>query len=138
MTWVLRGVAGLAAVVALVVALAGFGVVSWASSVPVVGTPVATGGGVQVIRLEASGMLFTPNAITVRAGQPVQLTLENHGPSVHDVTLADGVAESEKVVVQPGQSGTLTFTFAHPGTYTFVCSQPFHAAAGMKGTITVQ
>jgi uncharacterized cupredoxin-like copper-binding protein len=129
----------LAAVVALVVALAGFGVVSWTSGVPIVGTPVASsGGGAQVIRVQASGMLFTPNAITARAGQPVQLTLENHGPSIHDFTLTDGVAAPEKVVVQPGQSGTLTFTFEHPGTYTFVCSQPFHAAWGMKGTITVR
>jgi plastocyanin len=127
------------AVIALVVVLIGFVGLPVASSVPIVGTPIATSsGGAQVVNVQATEMQFAPNAIVVRAGQPVQLTLENHGQRYHDFTLADGVAQPAKIGEQPGQSGTLTFTFEHPGTYTFACSQAFHAAQGMKGTIVVR
>ena len=43
-----------------------------------------------------------------------------------------------RIPVAPGQSGTSTFTFEHPGTYAFICSQAFHQVQGMKGTIVVQ
>jgi uncharacterized cupredoxin-like copper-binding protein len=82
-------------------------------------------------------MKFTPANITVKAGQPVQLTLENKGKVVHDV-LVDAAGQPVAIAVQPGDQGTASFTITQPGTYGFYCAQAGHREAGMKGTITVQ
>ena len=94
---------------------------------------------VQAVTIVASdAMRFEPAALTVEAGQPVRITLRNDGSAVHDLSLTQGVSRPVKLVVQPGQSASATFTLARPGTYSFVCAQFGHALAGMKGTITAQ
>jgi uncharacterized cupredoxin-like copper-binding protein len=111
-----------------------------AASTPVTGTPAATtSAAAQQLTVHAfDAMRFEPNAITVRAGEPVELTLTNDGSSDHDFALSEGVAQPVKVVVKGGQSATSTFTLDRPGTYNFTCSQFGHAGAGMRGTITAQ
>jgi plastocyanin len=85
-------------------------------------------------------MRFEPAQLTVRAGQPVQLTFENAGATIHDFTLTNdqGVAQKVQAVAQGKTTSVATFTIERPGTYTFVCEQPGHAPAGMRGTIVVQ
>jgi nitrite reductase (NO-forming) len=113
---------------------------SASASTPVQGAPVATtSAGAQQLTIHSfDAMRFEPNVITVRAGQPVELTLTNDGSSDHDFTLSEGVAEPVKIVVKGGQSATATFTLDQPGTYSFTCAQFGHAAAGMRGSITAQ
>jgi uncharacterized cupredoxin-like copper-binding protein len=84
------------------------------------------------------GMKFEPAAISVRAGQPLELTLRSEGQSAHDFTLSQGVAQPVKLVVNGGETASGTFTIDQPGTYTFECSMPGHAIAGMRGTITAR
>jgi nitrite reductase (NO-forming) len=81
---------------------------------------------------------FEPNELTVRAGQPIQLTFVNGGRTLHDFTLGQGVAQPVQAVAEGGQRSTVTFTIERAGTYTFVCAQPGHEAAGMKGSIVAQ
>lgn len=116
------------------------GITTAPNSTPVVGTPIAvTDNGTQVVTLQAvDSMQFTPNAIVIQAGHPVQLTLKNDGQMVHDFTLSDGLTQPVKLVAQPGQSASTTFTIEHPGTYSFACSQPGHQIRGMKGTISAR
>lgn len=38
----------------------------------------------------------------------------------------------------PGEDDTISFTPTAPGVYEYVCTFPAHAAAGMRGKITVQ
>ncbi len=85
-------------------------------------------------------MRFEPAQLTLKAGQPVQLTFENAGAIVHDFTLTSdqGVAQKVQAVAQSGSSSVANFTIERPGTYSFVCEQPGHAPAGMRGTIVVQ
>jgi len=84
-------------------------------------------------------MQFEPATLTAKAGQPVQVTLDNSsGKLAHDFDITDGVAQPVKITAQPGQTATATFTIDKPGSYTFFCSQPGHEQAGMKGTLTVQ
>lgn len=85
-----------------------------------------------------NGMSFDPSSFAVPAGQPVQLTLENEGQMPHDFTLAEGVNQPVKITAAGGQTATGTFTISKPGTYSFECSMPGHAGAGMRGTITAQ
>jgi uncharacterized cupredoxin-like copper-binding protein len=48
------------------------------------------------------------------------------------------VSRPVKIEAQGGQTARGAFTIDTPGTYTFVCTVPGHAAAGMRGTITVR
>jgi nitrite reductase (NO-forming) len=92
-----------------------------------------------MVSVQATDSLkFEPSSITVKAGQPVELTLSNTGQMQHDWSLDQGAAQPVRMVANAGQSATGTFTIQRPGTYTFVCSVPGHAAAGMKGTLTAQ
>jgi uncharacterized cupredoxin-like copper-binding protein len=83
-------------------------------------------------------MKFDPPTLTAKAGQPIQVTLDNRGQIAHDFAMTDGVAQPISITAQAGQTATVTFTIATPGTYTYVCNQPGHEQAGMKGTLTVQ
>ena len=84
-----------------------------------------------------NSMKFGATTLEVKAGQPVALTLENVGDMPHDFTLDKGVAQPVKLEVHRGESASTTLMFDKPGTYEFVCAQPGHALAGMRGTITV-
>jgi uncharacterized cupredoxin-like copper-binding protein len=83
-------------------------------------------------------MQFQPASIAIPAGQPFELTLENVGPMTHDFSLSEGVAQPVTIEVKPGESSSATFTIDKPGAYSFVCNQPAHALAGMRGTIVVR
>jgi nitrite reductase (NO-forming) len=83
-------------------------------------------------------MKFDPPTLSAKAGQPIQVTLDNTGALVHDFSITEGVAQPVKSIAQPGQKAVATFTIDKPGTYTYFCSQPGHEQAGMKGTLTIQ
>jgi uncharacterized cupredoxin-like copper-binding protein len=114
--------------------------VACASTTPSEVTPasVAADGTQQVTISVGDGMKFQPAAVSVRAGQPLELTLRNPGQSAHDLTLNEGVAQPVKLTVAGGETSSATFAFDKPGIYKFECSSPGHALAGMRGTITVQ
>jgi uncharacterized cupredoxin-like copper-binding protein len=99
---------------------------------------VAPDGTQQVTISAVEGTKFQPAAVSVRAGQPLQLALRNADQSTHDLTLSEGVAEPVKLTVNGGETASRIFTFDTPGIYKFECSMPGHALAGMRGTITVQ
>ena len=82
-------------------------------------------------------MHFAVESLSVEAGQPVTVTLQNVGESTHDFTLTNGVATPVKIEATAGQSSRGTFVINTPGTYEFVCSQPAHALLGMRGSIVV-
>ena len=111
--------------------------VACASTTPSEVTPasVAPSGMQQVTGSVRDGMMFLPAAISVRGGQPLELTLRNAGQSAHDLTLNEGVAQPVKLTVNGGETTNHTFTFDTPGTYKFECSMAGHALAGMRGTI---
>ena len=81
---------------------------------------------------------FNPSTITVKAGQPLEVTFQNGGEILHDFTAQQGLAKPVVITEDGGKSGTATLTYAKPGTYKFFCSQPGHDQLGMHGTITVQ
>ena len=81
---------------------------------------------------------FNPSTITVKAGQPLEVTFQNGGEILHDFTVQQGLAKPVVITEDGGKSGTATVTYDKPGTYKFFCSQPGHDQLGMHGTITVQ
>jgi uncharacterized cupredoxin-like copper-binding protein len=99
-------------------------------------TGVANATAQEVTIVATDSMRFEPPTLTVEAGRPVHLTLRNTGQAIHDFSLSQGVARPVKVVARGGETASATFTLTRTGTYQFVCSQPGHTMAGMKGTIT--
>jgi nitrite reductase (NO-forming) len=104
-------------------------------------TPVhaSESNGTQQITLTISNrMSFEPSTLVVRAGEPVEVTLDNEGTMPHDFTLSTGAAAPVTIAAAAEQTATGSFTLSQAGTYSFECSIPGHAAAGMRGTITAE
>ena len=85
-------------------------------------------------------MRFTPNQINAKVGVPLTLRLTNRGTERHDLNFEalhmPGLQGAE-AILEPGETRTITLTFDQPGTHTFICTLPGHAAAGMTGAVFV-
>ena len=87
--------------------------------------------------------------VKVTAGKPSEFhfTLSvktvKHGTVTFAVTGAGALPHNFKIngkstkLLSLGQSQNLTVTFAKAGKYPYLCTVTGHAAAGMKGTLTV-
>ena len=121
-----RAVIGCAAVLVIAIASAGCQTRSGGSS------------GSADIVLE--DMRFTPNRIDAKVGVPLTVRLTNKGTERHDLNFEalhmPGLAAVESIL-EPGETRTITLTFDQPGTHTFICTLPGHAAAGMTGAAFV-
>jgi plastocyanin len=97
-----------------------------------------TAAGSNVITFE--DFRFTPNRIDAKVGVPVAVTLTNRGTERHDLNFESlhmpGLGGVESML-EPGTTRAITLTFDQPGTHTFTCSLPGHAAAGMTGAAFV-
>ena len=89
------------------------------------------------IKVVMNDFSFTPKDIGARAGSST-FFLVNEGKSAHDFTVMDGSGKTlfQSSLVQPGDTATLAVNLA-AGTYPVICSQPGHADAGMRATVTV-
>ena len=75
---------------------------------------------------------FTLSTKSVKAGK-VTFKVTNKGTLEHDFKIGGKVTPKLK----PGKSATLTVTLKK-GKAPFLCTVPGHAAAGMKGVVTVK
>jgi uncharacterized cupredoxin-like copper-binding protein len=95
---------------------------------------------------------FVPETVTLPAGVPVTITLENGDPIEHEwiVGTAD-VHERHRTGTEPFHDAVptevtipafaekkTTITFDEPGTYEYICHLPGHEAYGMVGTLLVE
>ena len=90
------------------------------------------------IKVTMTEFKFDPSSIDTKAGNVV-FFLVNGGTQSHDMSIRDSsgktVAQSE--LVSAGDSFVFTVSNLAAGTYNYLCTQPGHADAGMKGTLTV-
>ena len=84
------------------------------------------------VTVTASEFKFKLSKLSVPHGKVV-FTVVNKGKLPHDFKI-NGKKTS---LVSPGKSTKLTITFK-AGKYKYLCTVPGHAAAGMKGTLTVK
>jgi Plastocyanin len=91
---------------------------------------------VQKITISGSEFAFTPAAITLKKGQPAEITFKNTGAFPHNLTIADLNLKTK--TIQPGEQDIIQFTPDKTGQFSFMCTVPGHADKGMKGTLTVQ
>jgi uncharacterized cupredoxin-like copper-binding protein len=114
--------------------------------------------GPQLVSLKASEFAFTPSRVTLKVGQPVQLTVQNGGVVDHDLKTdlplsnltyqqADNSLDEQQENITngvldldygAGHTGQVTFVPTKAGTYTFSCDVAGHREAGMQGTFIVQ
>ena len=110
------------------------------------------------IMVEATDFAYNPVSVTIPAGQPVTLTLNNTGAVEHDfvvdkINVTDveasdtGPAAHHQMGDAPeydlhffaraGDTAVLKFTALEPGTYEIFCSIEGHKEAGMIGKLIV-
>src|SRR4051812_39749355 len=83
-------------------------------------------------------MRFDPPTLTVKAGSPVRVTLDDAGAAlVHDFVIDDLGGAKVSIKAQPNGKASGEFTPPAAGTYQFYCAEPGHKEAGMVGTLIV-
>lgn len=96
----------------------------------------AGGGGVErpTIEVIMNDFSFSPATITIPTSGAT-LRLVNQGSQVHNLQVNELDLVSE--VVAPGTSADYEIGALSAGSYTVICPQPGHEAAGMVGTLVV-
>ena len=99
-------------------------------------------------------MRFTPDKISVKAGETVRFFIVNKGKLQHEMVIATAEEidehaeimkkmpgmvhkEANQITLAPGQRGGIVWQFTKAGTVTYACLVPGHKEAGMLGTIDV-
>jgi uncharacterized cupredoxin-like copper-binding protein len=95
------------------------------------GRTAATASTVQVKGGEFFFKLSTKS--TAKPGK-VTFVFKNVGHMQHDFKINGRVTP----LIQPGKTAKLVVTFKKKGKYSYLCTVPGHAAAGMKGVFTVR
>ncbi len=111
------------AVCSLVVALLAAAPASSGRAAPTVPTTV---------KVNMTDYAFALSKKRVPRGKVV-FRVANSGEVVHDFKIAG----RKTPIFSTGQAGVLRVDFKKPGRYTFLCTVPGHAAAGMKGVLRV-
>ena len=114
--------AALAVIISLVAAVAAFG-----SSGGATATTVAVTAG------KPSEFKFTLSKKTIVKGATT-FKVTNKGTLSHSFKIAG----KKTVTLKPGKAATLKVTFSKAGKFAYLCTVSGHAAAGMKGTLTVK
>ncbi len=114
----------------------------------------------RVVEVAMSELAFTPDALTVRAGEEVTFVFENRGVAVHEAVIGDAAAQEDharamaageddadgdahgthgvaSVEVAPGASARLVYRFDRSGQILIGCHESGHYDAGMRVVIDV-
>ena len=120
----------------------------------------------RTVNVEATEMQFDLTKLSVAVGETVRFVIRNLGEQPHEFTIGDAayqenaraimahmsemgmdmmapqhlamhVATGNTVVVSPGETKEIVWTFTKPGTFEFSCNFVGHAEVGMQGTISV-
>lgn len=95
--------------------------------------PSAVVEGAREIQVRAAHLRFDPDELKVAAGEDVTIVL-TAADVAHDFTVQQ---TDVHVGADAGQTAAGGLRIDEPGTYTYVCTLPGHAEAGMRGTLTV-
>ena len=112
------------------IALASGAAAALAVALPATGAPGAST--VTVTAGKPSELRFTLSARSVARGI-VTFKVTNKGKSPHDFRISG----KKTPVLAPGKAATLKVAL-RAGKAAYLCTLPGHAAAGMKGTLTVK
>jgi uncharacterized cupredoxin-like copper-binding protein len=139
----MRYIDGLAGVPLTLLALAGCG---QPPAPPRPAVAAAADPASETVRIAMNEFRFTPQMLTLKAGQPYRLVLVNEGSGKHDLTApaffraarAAPAPEGGTIVLAPGESATIDIRPETAGTYDTTCSMFLHSLFGMDGAIKVE
>jgi uncharacterized cupredoxin-like copper-binding protein len=123
-----------------------------ASSSP--SAPTGSGAATRIVVTLTDSLRIEPAGISVPASVPVTFVVTNSGAIDHEFYLGDEAAQAEHekemvsmggmahdepagILVKPGETKELTYTFAQAGTTLAGCHVAGHYGGGMKAPITV-
>ena len=115
--------------------LAGVAIVALAIAGGVYAADRAIDASAQRVEVVARNVAFEPDEIRLQAGRWTVVELTNADPTFHDWEV-EGLANVD-AGARPGQTARLRFVIDRPGTYTYLCTVPGHAEAGMTGVLVV-
>jgi plastocyanin len=121
-----RGAAGPAGVIAAVFVLADLALVPLMMPAPPERIPPGA------LLVQARNLAYSPRSLSAPPGR-VTIAMRNRDLFWHTLTIR---SLNVDLRVPVGSVRSLSFT-ARPGTYQFSCRVPTHAAAGMRGTLTI-
>lgn len=93
-------------------------------------------GGTLQLKASPTDIAYDTTELTSKPGK-VTIDFENPAAIEHDVAIEQDGEEIAKSEVITESKTSVTADLA-PGTYTFLCTVPGHAEAGMEGTLTVK
>lgn len=106
-----------------------------AFAAPVAAAPSSSSTTTLRISAKAAGLAFSTTHLTARHGV-VTIMMKNLSPIPHDVSIKGNGVNKKGKLVGKGATSIVTATLKK-GTYTFLCTVPGHAAAGMKGKLVI-
>lgn len=93
-------------------------------------------GGTLQLKASPTQIAFDTTQLTSKPGK-VTIDFENPAAIEHDVAIEQNGKEIAKSALITEGKTSVTADLA-PGTYTYLCTVPGHAEAGMEGTLTVK
>ena len=121
----MRSTLGLAAVVVAALALVPLAAAHTDRQTHATATTIQVSGGEFFFKLSAKS-IAKPGTVT--------FVFKNVGHVLHDFHISGKTTP----MIQPGKSAKLAVTFKKAGKFSYLCTVPGHAAAGMKGVFTVR
>ncbi len=86
------------------------------------------------IQVSGGEFFFKLSAKSIAKPGTVTFVFKNVGHVEHDFHISGKTTP----LIQPGKSAKLAVTFKKAGKFSYLCTVPGHAAAGMKGVFTVR
>jgi uncharacterized cupredoxin-like copper-binding protein len=86
------------------------------------------------IQVKGGEFYFKLSAKSIAKPGKVTFVFKNVGHVTHDFKING----KKTPLIQPGKTAKLVVTFTKKKKYTYLCTVPGHAAAGMKGVFTVR
>jgi uncharacterized cupredoxin-like copper-binding protein len=88
----------------------------------------------KTIQVKAGEFFFRLSTKTIARPGKVTFVLKNVGHVKHDFKINN----KKTPLTAPGKTAKLVVSFKKKGKYPYLCTVPGHAAAGMKGSVTVR
>lgn len=101
------------------------------------GPEASTGGTTLELAADPAAIAYDKTELTASAGE-VTIDFDNPAPLAHDVAVVDKDGKELAATEVITESEDSLSADLEPGDYTFLCTVPGHAAAGMEGTLKVQ
>jgi uncharacterized cupredoxin-like copper-binding protein len=86
------------------------------------------------IQVKAGEFFFRFSSRSIRKPGKVTFVVKNVGSVSHDLK----INRRTTPLISPGKTARLVVTFKKKGKFSYLCTVPGHAAAGMRGVFTVR